>query len=236
MKEWVKNTFNNLANIYEHSIDATSLYNCEYERPAMVEQLPQDMKNMKVLDAGCAAGWYSNQLINRGASVVATDISPEMVTATKRRVGSKAEVICLDLETKFPFEDNTFDLIISSLTLHYIANWSHTFNEFYRILNSSGLLLFSIHHPFMDIKISQTGDYFSNELIIDKWKKAGKTFEVPFYRRPLQSILNETSTNFMVEKVIEPQPTDEFKKIAPESYQKLMKNPHFLIIKAKKKN
>lgn len=196
----------------------------------MLQLLPQNLENMKVFDAGCAAGWYTNELSNRGASVVATDISPEMVEATKRRVGEKAEIICLDLETKLPFEDNTFDIIISSLTLHYIKDWGQVFSEFHRVLKSNGIFLYSVHHPLMDIAMSQNKDYFSTELNIDQWKKEGKLFHIPFYRRPLHSILNETVEYFIIEKIIEPQPTLQYKMKAPESYEKLMKNPHFLII------
>lgn len=48
------------------------------------------------------------------ADVTATDISPRMVEATKRRVGENAKILCMDLEEQLPFEDETFDVIISS--------------------------------------------------------------------------------------------------------------------------
>ncbi|MGP4038529.1 class I SAM-dependent methyltransferase [Gracilibacillus sp. D59] len=232
MKERVKETFNQLAKVYEHSVDTVSLYNSEYERPAMLEQLPQYLYDKSILDAGCAAGWYTLQFINRGANVVATDISPEMVNATKRRVGEKAEIQCLDLAAELPFEDNTFDIIVSSLTLHYLKKWDNTFSEFQRILKPKGILLFSVHHPFTDIKLPHNANYFSTELIIDKWNKEGKLYEVPFYRRPLSEIINQTQKYFSIEKVTEPQPTLKFKDQSPERYNILMKDPQFLIIKA----
>jgi SAM-dependent methyltransferase len=198
----------------------------------MLRQLPQNLNNMNILDAGCAAGWYTQQLVNRGANVVATDISPEMVSSTVRRVGNKANVLCLDLEANLPFKDNSFDYIISSLTLHYIKEWSLTFSEFQRILKPKGVFAFSVHHPFSDIKLLQDANYFSTQLIIDKWDKDGKSFEVPFYRRPLNLILNETLKYFSIEEFIEPQPTIKFKEKAPEKYEMLLKSPQFLIIKA----
>ncbi len=164
--------------------------------------------------------------------MVATDISPEMVSSTVRRVGNKANVLCLDLEANLPFKDNSFDYIISSLTLHYIKEWSLTFSEFQRILKPKGVFAFSVHHPFSDIKLLQDAHYFSTQLIIDKWDKDGKSFEVPFYRRPLNLILNETLKYFSIEEVIEPQPTIKFKEKAPEKYEMLLKSPQFLIIKA----
>lgn len=59
MKDQVRDTFNGMANAYEHSIDSQNLYNAEYERPAMMARLPKDLTGKKVFDAGCAAGWYT---------------------------------------------------------------------------------------------------------------------------------------------------------------------------------
>ncbi|MBT2640437.1 MULTISPECIES: class I SAM-dependent methyltransferase [unclassified Bacillus (in: firmicutes)] len=232
MKDKIRDTFDSLASVYTNTVDIESLYNTEYERPSMLRQLPQSLTNMDILDAGCAAGWYTQELASRGANVVAADISPEMVRSTIRRVGDKATVLCLDLEANLPFKDNSFDFIISSLTLHYIKDWSLTFSEFQRVLKPNGVFLFSIHHPFTDVKLLQNAHYFSTEMIIDNWIKEGKSFEVPFYRRPLHIILNETLNYFSIEKVIEPKPTMNFKAKAPEKYETLMNSPQFLIIKA----
>lgn len=200
----------------------------------MIKELPRSVSNLNVLDAGCAAGWYTCELIRHGAIVTATDISQNMVDATKRRVGEKATVVCLDLAEELPFENSSYDLIISSLVLHYLKDWKSTFKEFNRILKPGGKLLFSVHHPSMDVRLSKEGNYFSHELIVDEWTRDGKIIEVPFYRRPMQTILNETLQYFKLEKIIEPQPTEEFKKRDSSGYQKLKKAPHFLIIKASK--
>ncbi|TQR17993.1 class I SAM-dependent methyltransferase [Psychrobacillus soli] len=228
----VKETYNKLANDYEHNVDTKSLFNTEYERPAMMRLLPADLKDKRILDAGCAAGWYTSQLVNLGANVTATDISPKMVEATKRRIDENADVLCLDLEKELPFEDESFDLIVSSLVMHYLKDWSKPFSEFRRILKPNGTLLFSIHHPFMDIKLSENGNYFSTEFLVDQWKREGKLIDVPFYRRPLQEILNETLAYFSLVKVVEPQPTKAFQLMEPDKYERLMKNPHFFIGKA----
>lgn len=234
MKDKIKETFNNLAGAYEHSIDTQNLYNSEYERPAMMAQLPKNLSGKRILDAGCAAGWYTEQLANRSAKVTAVDMSPAMTTATKRRVGEKADVLCLDLVSVLPFKDESFDYIVSSLTLHYIEDWNPTFKEFLRILKPGGILLFSVHHPLTDIKLSREMNYFETEAIVDKWKKQGKVYEVPFFRRPLSDIFAKTLQCFSVEDVIEPKPTKKFKELDAKRYERLMKAPNFLIVKAKK--
>lgn len=235
MKDKVRATFNGMADAYEHSIDSDNLYNAEYERPAMMARLPEDLRDRKVLDAGCAAGWYTQQLLKRGADVVAVDMSQEMVNAAIRRVGQKAQVLCLDLEAALPFEDESFDIVVSSLTLHYLKEWKEVFGEFRRVLKPEGQFLFSVHHPLTDIRILEDSAYFSTELIIDEWVKDGKTFTVPFYRRPLNVIVNSTLEHFELRRLIEPLPTSTFRERDPERFEKLMKEPNFLMIEAVKK-
>ena len=239
MKEKVIEAYDRLAKDYEKHVDTQSGFNAYYERPAMIKLLPLEMNQLTVLDAGCAAGWYTEQLIKQGAHVTAIDISTEMVEACKRRIGDKATVLTCDLTDLLPFQNETFDLIVSSLTLHYIDNWVPTFREFHRVLKPGGNLLFSVHHPFMDFKHFDRPDYFAHELLTEIWnKKESGPVEVTFYRRPLEEILNVTSAQFRITQIIEPKPSLDFKEL-PEAinwyekwFDRLATNPHFLIIKA----
>ncbi|SDC26787.1 Methyltransferase domain-containing protein [Paenibacillus sp. UNCCL117] len=241
MKEKIIEAYGRLAKDYEKHVDTQSGHNAYYERPAMMELLPTDMNQLSVLDAGCAAGWYTEQCIKKGAVVTAIDISPEMVEACKRRVGDRATVLACDLTDHLPFKDKEFDLIVSSLTLHYLDDWVPTFREFHRVLRPGGSLIFSVHHPFMDFIHFDRPDYFAHELLMEIWnKKESGPVEVTFYRRPLQEILNVTSAQFIINQIIEPKPSLDFKDIPEASdwytkwFDRLATNPHFLIVKANK--
>ncbi|MFB5266484.1 class I SAM-dependent methyltransferase [Paenibacillus enshidis] len=237
MKERLREAYGRLAADYEKHLDTDSPFNAYYERPAMINLLPEDLKGRTVLDAGCAAGWYTDQLLKRGADVTAVDMSPEMCAAVIRRTVGRAEVRNLDLSEPLPFESEYFDLILSSLTLHYIEDWEETFKELQRVLKPGGRLIYSVHHPFMDFTKFQRPDYFARELLADTWDKteAGNV-EVPFFRRPLQEIINTTTSFFMLEQLLEPQPVPEFKNRTEwvPSYEKLMTEPWFLIVEASK--
>ncbi|WP_029192537.1 class I SAM-dependent methyltransferase [Paenibacillus harenae] len=239
MKEKVIEAYDKLAKDYEMHVDTQSGHNAYYERPAMIKLLPTNMNQLSVLDAGCAAGWYTEQFVKQGAHVTAIDISSEMVEACKRRVGDKATVLTCDLTGQLPFTNETFDLIVSSLTLHYIDDWVPTFREFHRVLKPGGNFIFSVHHPFMDFKHFDRPDYFAHELLTEIWnKKESGPVEVTFYRRPLQEILNAASAQFIINQIVEPKPSLDFKDI-PEAInwytkwlERLSTNPHFLIVKA----
>ncbi|GAK04569.1 probable methyltransferase [Geomicrobium sp. JCM 19037] len=232
MKHEPRAVFDRLATTYQSDIDQTSPYNALYERPAMMAALPNCLKGKRVLDAGCSAGWYASQLTDLGAVVTGIDVSPEMVSAAEERVGG-VTFLCHDLKEELPFLDHTFDIIISSLTLHYVEEWTPTFSEFQRILKPSGTLIFSVHHPFMDFTKFESMNYFDTTLLTDTWEKPSITVDVSFYRRPMQQIIHHTTQFFRLESLIEPQPLEEMKETHERAYQYLNTHPHFLIVKAR---
>lgn len=228
------NSYEEMAEYYFKYVD-TKPFNAYYERPATLSLLPE-VKGKKVLDAACAAGWYTKWLLDRGANVIALDFSPRMIEMTKRRVGNKAKVIRADLNEPLSFiEDETLEVVLSSLTLHYIKNWDLVMSEFNRILKKDGHLVISVHHPFMDFTLFNRENYFLTELLDDEWNTNKGKVKVQFYRRPLSSILNSIiDSGFMIEKVLEPMPTEQFKIKQPKTYDRLTKKPQFLFIRAKK--
>ena len=54
-------------------------------RAAMLARFPVDLTGCRVLDAGCGAGPASVALAERGAQVVAVDISPSLLDVARRR-------------------------------------------------------------------------------------------------------------------------------------------------------
>jgi SAM-dependent methyltransferase len=104
--------------------------------------------------------------------------------------------------------------------------------EFQRVLKPNGLLVFSTHHPFMDWKNFDRDDYFAVEKLDDEWKDVGP---IQFYRRPLTAMSAAlASSGFVIERILEPQPTEAFRQVLPEAYNRIMKNPWFLVIRARK--
>ena len=228
------NSYEEMAEYYFEYVD-TKPFNAYYERPATTSLLPA-VKGKNVLDAGCAAGWYTQWLLDQGATVTAVDFSPQMIAMTKKRVGNRAEVVQADLNEPLRFiEDQSFDVVLSSLTLHYLKSWETVMSEFNRILKKEGQLVFSVHHPFMDFTVFHRENYFLTELIEDEWQTNKGKVKVQFFRRPLNSIITSViDAGFIIEKLLEPMPTEEFKMKHPDVYDRLTQRPQFLFIKAKK--
>ena len=232
MTEHLGSSYEGIASKYAETVD-TKPWNAYYERPAVISLLPSLM-NARVLDAGCGSGWYTEYLLSRGAAVTAFDVNLEFVTLTRARVGERAHVLRADLAAPLDFAgDGEFDVVVCPLVMHYLKDWQPVFCEFHRILKPHGVLVFSTHHPFMDWKLFNKEDYFAVELLEDEWE-IGK---VRFYRRPLTAVSQAlNSAGFFIERLLEPQPTEDFRRVDPEGYERLTKNPWFLVVRGRKKD
>jgi len=224
-----------IAEAYAAGVDSAP-YNALYERPAMLELLP-NVDGARVLDAGCAAGWYAVELARRGAIVTGVDSSATLLDYAKRRIatenlGDRIDLHAADLSEPLDFiADDTFDGIVSSLVLHYIRDWGPTLREFRRILKPGGWLLFSTHHPAADARRFEPKRYLDTELIEDYWDWVGT---VRFFRRPLSGVIQPVAdAGFVIEKLFEPLPIDEFRRLKPEAYESSLRWPDFLILSAR---
>ena len=209
----------------------TQPWNVHYERPGTLSLLPA-LNDLDVLDAGCGPGWYAEYLVNEGARVTAIDLNEDFVSLTKERVGGRVNVLQADLAEPLDFaKDHAYDLIVAPLVLHYLRDWQPVLSEFYRVLKPQGVLVFSTHHPFMDFTLYEIDDYFGNQFIVDEWKIG----TMRFYRRPLTKISEDLyTTGFVVERLLEPMPTEAFRNVHPEGFSRLNKNPWFLFVRARK--
>ncbi len=225
--------YEKLADAYAAQID-TKPHNAYLERPATLSLIP-DVEGKKVLDAGCGSGSYTEFFIKNGAEVVAVDGSLRMLENARKRLGERADIRLHDLREPLNLlKDGSMDLVFSSLVLDYIEDWVPVLREFRRVLKGDGALVFSVGHPaswpFLKIDVK---DYFRVEKTEMTWKTWGVPVVMPSYRRPLQNITESLHrAGFIIERMIEAQPTEDYKRADPESYERLRVRPSFINVKA----
>jgi len=105
----------------------------------------ESVQGLKVLDAGAGTGRLSIRLYDAGARVTALDISPEMLIKLKKK-NPDIELIEGDME-QMSFEDESFDMVFSSLSLIHLKKVDKFLDECYRVLKDDGkLVLVNIHY------------------------------------------------------------------------------------------
>ena len=234
-KPIAQEAYDELAEAYAAMVD-TKPHNAYYERLATLSLLPE-VKGKRVLDAGCGPGAYAEWLVEHGAEVVALDANEKMVRLARQRLGSKAQVLLANLEQPLDFlADGSFDVVVSPLVMDYIRDWESAFREFHRVLRVGGCLVFSMEHPYSKYDYHrQTSNYFEVEQVEFTWRGFGKPVRVPSYRRPMSAVTNPlVRAGFILEQILEPLPTQEFKEDEPEDYEKLIHSPGFMCVKAVK--
>lgn len=228
-----QDAYNELAEAYAASVD-TKPHNAYYERPATLSLLP-DVNGKHVLDAGCGPGVYSEWLVAHGGIVLALDANEKMVALARQRLGEKVQVLQANLETPLDFlVDASFDIIVCPLVMDYIKEWEPTFKEFHRILRAQGCLVFSMEHPYMKYATHHLmSNYFKVERVEYIWRGFGKPVNVPSYRRPLSGVINPLlQVGFILDKILEPLPIEEFYEKDPEDYDELIRSPGFMCVRA----
>jgi len=209
---------------------ADSAYNAHYDRPAVLAALGP-VHGLRVLDAACGPGLYTQELLARGAVVRAFDASPVMVDLARARIADRAQVDQAVLGQPLPYADGVFDLVVCALAIQYAADRAAAFTEFCRVLRPGGALVLSTQHPTTDW-LRKGGSYFEVSLETDVWHTPSRDQPVRFWREPLSTLCGYgTGAGFLIEKVIEPLPADTMRERYPKDYQKLTAEPGFLILR-----
>ncbi|MEI3607057.1 class I SAM-dependent methyltransferase [Pseudogracilibacillus sp. SE30717A] len=222
-------------------------YNDFIEQPAIKSIVP-NMKGKSVLDLGCGDGHFSKYCIENGAKkVIGIDISTNMIERAKKINGDKhIEYICVPMED-LKLTNQQFDLVISSLSIHYVEDYSALIRNINRLLKSNGEFIFSTEHPIVTAR-KGTSHWISTEennklhWALDNYHEEGKREHdwfvdgVVIYHRTISTLINTLIENgFVLDKIVEPQPTP----VGLEKMPKLIhekRRPSFIIIKSKKLN
>ncbi len=212
-----------------------------------------DVDGLRVLDAGCGAGYLARILAQHGARVVGVDISGGLLSkALKEEARDPLGIVYHegDLSDLSFLDAGSFDAAVSNVVLQDVRRCGDAIAEISRLLRPGGRFIFSITHPAFDRPPGQwvkdpedserveerrgfvVGEYFSRMAV--SWAPRGKVGAVGFHR-PLRDYFEAlTNAGLVVRKLEEPLPSDE----ALERHYRAMADfriaPNFVVIEALK--
>jgi SAM-dependent methyltransferase len=224
-----RDAYDRLAGVWSATTDEGP-FNGFLERPALRSLVPRPLAGATVFDAGCGAGAQCQWLIEEGAQVVGCDLSSAMVDETRRRCGGRGRFFVADLADPLPLEPRSVDGVTCSLVLHYLREWQVPLRSFAKALRPGGWAVVSLDHPFGPPLVGQRGGYFDTELVSDTWTKDGVEVTQHFWRRPLGSVAEAFSdAGFLIERVVEPQPSAEALHLFPTELARAVGVPWFIV-------
>jgi magnesium-protoporphyrin O-methyltransferase len=88
-------------------------------RATFLSYLPQDLRGVRILDAGCGTGALAVEAAKRGALVTAIDLSPQLVAVARERLPLGLNVTFLSGDMLDP-QLGTFDYVVAmDSIIHY---------------------------------------------------------------------------------------------------------------------
>ena len=100
----------------------------------------------KVLELGYGAGQTASEMGKRGLEIHGIDLSENLCEIAKKRCyrdnpNGKFYLNIGNIESKFEYENETFDLVVVSGVLHYLYDHNYCVKEINRVLKKDGHLI-----------------------------------------------------------------------------------------------
>lgn len=118
-----------------------------YHDPFFFSLIP-NLETKSILDIGCGNGYMLKTLREKCNDCVltGTDLS-SMIRSSKNKEKDLSIRFVPAVCHKLPFEDNSFDVVISSLMFHWVDHLKKICTEIYRVLKPGGNFISSNIHP-----------------------------------------------------------------------------------------
>ncbi len=182
--------------------------------PLMLEEIG-GVSGLRVIDLGCGEGRFCRMLAERGADVTGIDFIPRLIEhAEEYRVGDET-YLCDDMRDLSRFDDGSFDLAVSYLTLVDVPDFRPVVREAYRVLRPGGRFVIANLAPMVTagncwVKDGQGGKlHFYLDNYFDE--SARPMFRgVLNYHHTLSTYINAfIEVGFRLDGIREPKPTPE---------------------------
>ena len=113
------------------------------------------------VDLGCGSGVLSRELLALGASVVAVDGSPRMLSHAREQMGSeyaaRVNWIHSDVQSIDALKNGAFDGVLCSSVVEYLDRPDALLKEVARILSPGGVLVISLPPTLSVVRVLQKG-------------------------------------------------------------------------------
>lgn len=210
-----------------------------------LKSLLPSFKDARVLDLGCGFGWHCIYAMQNGAKqAIGIDLSENMLAVAREKTEfDNVSYECMAIED-IDFAPQSFDVVISSLALHYVKSFESVASTVYDVLTDGGTFIFSAEHPIFTAEGRQDWVYDEAGNIlhfpVDNYFYEGERVanflgeDVLKYHKTLTTYLNGLlECGFTIKNVVEPQPSEHLCNTV-DGMKDELRRPMMLIVSAVK--
>lgn len=226
---------------YVRGSDSTAWFARRYVLLPVVLDLVGAVKGQSVLDVGCGEGEIARLLAARGARVRAIDHSAMMIAAAETGEAVTGEPISFEIGRMehLDVEDESQDVVVSSLSLNLVEDYRAVIGEFARVLRTGGSAIVVLPHPCFDdvgpgmIRRDGGARYSENRYLetVEGMSVSGaRTFHRPIsaYVQPL------ADAGLSIRRFVEPSIPEVASRMFPEEHRRYDQIPMILALEAVK--
>ena len=165
--EYVTNVYDKIASHFD--VTRVTYWNWVTD---FVTSLP---KGSSILDIGCGNG---RNMTYPDYNFTGIDSSKEFIKMCEKR---NLRVILGDM-TQLPFEDNSFDAVLSIASFHHLTTKKRrnlAMSEIYRVLKPGGKCVMSVWSKEQPVKTRRVFDTYGDTIV--KWKNSNQTYSRYYY-------------------------------------------------------
>jgi SAM-dependent methyltransferase len=204
-----------------------------------LKRMVGNVQGKKAIDLGCGYGWFCRWAHESGASsVTGVDISERMLSRAEQMSPGDAITYQLSDITNIELIPGIYDLVYSSLALHYLAEIDTLFRSVFLGLKPGGRFVFSLEHPTWTATdgwfITKDGDLpiWPLNQYADEGKRNKKWLgsNVVKYHRKLDTYVSSVlKAGFIIRDLVEWTPSKEDLEAHPE-WSMEVHRPAFLLM------
>ena len=209
-----------------------------------LKRLLPDFTGKRVLDLGCGFGWHCRYASDHGAAaVIGVDLSEKMLEKARADTHDESIHYVRGAMEDVDFPPESFEVVLSSLALHYVEELEPLVRRVYGWLTPGGDFVFSCEHPVFTAEGSQdwvTGpDGAPLHWPVDRYFTEGRRpahflgCDVVKYHRTLTAYVQTLlGVGFVLKALVEPRPDPRLMDVPGMADE--LRRPMMLLLAARK--
>jgi SAM-dependent methyltransferase len=161
-----------------------------------------------------------------------------MIELARKRTGGRAKLHVADMSNPLPFvESGGFDVVVSSLAIDYVYDWSTPLKEFWRALRLGGRFIFTVQHPLGAYLWYNPPSAFGVQYVQATWRGfGGEPVVVPDYYRSFEEIINPLlQAGYTIKQIFDTKPLAALQDKDPQAFEKYSRIPTFMCVEVEKR-